>query len=102
MKAIRVHEFGAPSVMRLEEIPDLPVGADQVLLRIHAVGVNPVDTYIRAGLYAKRPALPYTPGTDAAGSVVAVGPGMTGMKPGDRVYTAGTLTGAYADHTLCR
>jgi NADPH2:quinone reductase len=71
------------------------------LVRVHAVGVNPYDTLMRAGTYAIKPPLPYTPGSDAAGTVEAVGPGVTKVKPGDRVYTARTLTGAYAEYTLC-
>src|SRR4051794_41014157 len=101
MKAIRVHEFGVPSVMRLEEIPDPQPGPGQVVVRVHAAGVNPVDTYIRAGVYAAKPALPYTPGQDAAGEVESVGDRVTGVRPGDRVYTAGTLSGAYAEKALC-
>lgn len=101
MRAIRIHEFGAPQVMRLEEIPDPKPAAGQVLVRVKAVGVNPVDTYIRSGAYAIKPPLPYTPGADAAGVVEAVGPEVTGFKVADRVYTAGTLSGAYAELALC-
>ncbi len=101
MKAIRVHQFGAPEVMLLEELPDLKPGAAQVLVRIHAAGVNPVETYIRSGTYARKPALPYTPGTDAAGVVESVGEGVTRVVAGDRVYTAGALTGTYAEQALC-
>ena len=61
MKAIRVHEFGGPEVMWLEEVPDPTAGPEEVVIRIHAIGVNPVDTYIRSGTYATKPALPYTP-----------------------------------------
>ena len=75
MKAIRVHEFGGPEVMKLEEVPDIEAGPHQVIVHIRAVGVNPVDTYIRAGMHARKPPLPYTPGSDAAGDVVAVGSG---------------------------
>jgi NADPH2:quinone reductase len=71
-----------------------------VVVTVAAVGVNPVDTYIRSGGYGKRP-LPYTPGSDAAGTVESVGDGVTGYRPGDRVYLAGTITGAYAEKTLC-
>jgi NADPH2:quinone reductase len=102
MKAIRVHEFGGPSVLRCEELPVPDVGTDQVLVQVHAAGVNPVDTYIRSGTYALKPPLPYTPGTDAAGVVAAIGAGVTHLAVGDRVYTAGALTGAYADFALCR
>lgn len=100
MKAIRVHEFGGPEVLKLEEIPTPKPAAGQVLVRIHAAGVNPYDTYMRAGTYAIKPPLPYTPGSDAAGVIEAVGPGVTKVKPGDRVYTAKTVTGAYAEYAI--
>ena len=100
MKAILVHEFGGPEVLKLEEIPTPKPQAGQVLVKIHAAGVNPYDTYMRSGTYAIKPPLPYTPGSDAAGVVEAVGPGVTKVKPGDRVYTAKTITGAYAEYTL--
>src|SRR5207244_6330308 len=103
MKAIRVHEFGGPEVLRLEEVPAPRPGAGQVLVRIHAIGVNPVETYIRAGTYARLPALPYTPGNDCAGVIEQVGPGVNEFKAGDRVYTGGSLTGStYAEFTLCK
>ena len=101
MKAIRVHEFGGPEVLRLEVVPDLQPGPGQVVLQVRAVGVNPVETYIRSGTYAIKPALPYTPGNDAAGVVAAVGDGVTRVKAGDRVYTSGSLSGTYAEQTLC-
>jgi NADPH:quinone reductase len=104
MKAIRVHEFGGPEVMRLEEIPVPEPGPGQVLVKVHAIGINPVDTYIRTGLHAKRPALPYTPGIDAAGVVESTGSNISNIsniKAGDRVYTSGTITGAYAEFALC-
>ena len=101
MKAIRVHEFGGPEQLKLEDVPDLQPGPSQVVVRVHAVGVNPVDNYIRTGTYAIKPTLPYTPGADAAGVVAAVGSGITSVKPGDRVYTTGSLTGTYAEQTLC-
>ena len=101
MKAIRVHEFGGPDVMRLEEAPDPKPGPGQVLVRVRAAGVNPVDTYIRSGGYAQKPPLPYTPGFDAGGVVEAVGSGVTAVAPGDRVYTVRTLTGAYAELAVC-
>ena len=101
MKAIRVHETGGPEVLKLEETPDLEPGPGQVVVRVKAAGVNPVDTYIRSGMYARKPPLPYTPGTDAAGDVRAIGEGVTRVAVGDRVYTSGTLTGAYAEQMLC-
>jgi NADPH2:quinone reductase len=100
MKAIRVHEFGGPEVMKLEEVPNLTPGPGQVVVRVKAVGVNPVDSYIRAGTYAVKPPLPYTPGMDAAGTVEAVGQ-RESVEVGERVYVAGTLRGAYAEQTLC-
>jgi len=100
MKAIRVHQFGGPEVLKFEEVPTPKPDAGQVLVRVHAVGVNPYDTYMRAGTYAIKPHLPYTPGSDAAGTVEAVGTGVTKVKPGDRVYRAQTSTGAYAEYTL--
>ena len=100
MKSIRVSEFGGPDVLKVETVNDPKPEAGQVLVRVHAVGVNPVETYIRAGQYGVLPDLPFTPGHDTAGVVEAVGSGVTRVKPGDRVYTAGTLTGAYAEMTL--
>jgi len=101
MKAIRVHEFGGPEVLKFEDVPDLQAGKGQVVVQVHAVGVNPVETYMRTGTYAIKPTLPYTPGADAAGIIKSLGPGVSSVKPGDRVYTAGSLTGAYAEQTLC-
>ncbi len=93
MRAIRVHEFGDPDVLRLEELPEPRPVDDEVLVRVQAVGVNPVDTYVRAGTYGKLPALPYTPGSDAAGVL---------HDGGARVYVAGSLSGSYAEYALCR
>jgi len=101
MKAIRVRAFGPPEGMRLEEVPDPAPGPGQVLVRIRAAGVNPVETYIRSGAYARRPALPYTPGNDAGGIIEAVGDNVRGVVVGDRVYTSETITGAYAEFALC-
>ena len=100
MKAIRVLEFGGPEVMKLEEVPNLTPGPGQVVVSVKAVGVNPVDTYIRSGAYAAKPPLPYTPGLDAAGTVEAVGE-RESVEVGERVYVAGTLSGAYAEQALC-
>jgi NADPH:quinone reductase len=102
MKAVRVHEFGGPEVMVLEDAPDLRPGPGQVLIGGKAAGVNPVDTYIRQGTYGLLPDLPYTPGMDAAGIVQAIGEGVSQVAVGDRVYAAGTVTGSYAQHFLCR
>ena len=101
MKAIRVHQFGGPEVLQFQEVPIPKPGTGQILIRVHCVGVNPVETYQRSG---SNPALqfPWTPGTDAAGVVEAIGPG-TGpdcVQVGERVYTSDTVTGAYAEWTV--
>ncbi len=101
MKAIRVHEFGGPEVMKLEEVPDLHPGPGQVVVRVHAAGVNPVDAYIRTGTYASKPNLPYTPGSDAGGVVKAVGEGVKRVQAGDRVYVTSPNSGTYAEQVLC-
>jgi NADPH2:quinone reductase len=102
MKAIRVHEFGGPEVLRLGEVPTPKPGPGEVLVRMHATGVNPVETYIRAGTYARLPKLPYTPGNDGAGVVEQVGSGVKEFNPGDRVYTGGSISGTYAEFALCK
>lgn len=104
MKAVVVREFGEPGVMRVEDVPTPAPGPDQVVVRVRAAGVNPVDTYIRRGAYARRPHLPYTPGADGAGIVSAVGTYITQYAPGDRVYVTGTIAGpygSYAEYALC-
>lgn len=101
MKAVVVREFGAPDVMRVEDVETPVPAASQVLVKVEAIGINPVETYIRGGLYPSRPPLPYTPGKDAAGVVEAVGELVTKWKPGDRVYTANSVTGTYAEYTVC-
>jgi NADPH:quinone reductase len=100
MKAIRVHEFGGPEVLKFEELPTPSPGNGEVLVRLYAIGVNPVETYVRSGARGPRP-LPYTPGADGAGVVEAVGPGVTKFGVGDRVFTSSTLTGSYAEFALC-
>lgn len=105
MQAILAREFGGPEVLKLEEVPDPVAGAGQVRVRVHAVGVNPYDTYMRTGAYAIKPDLPYTPGADAAGVVDQAGAGLTEWKAGDRVYVSGTAVGkahgAYAQYVVC-
>jgi NADPH2:quinone reductase len=76
-------------------------GPGQVVVSVRAIGVNPVDTYIRGGLHAVKPQLPYTPGSDAAGVIETIGDGVTRIKVGDSVYVAGTISGAYAGQALC-
>src|SRR6266852_9813227 len=89
MKAILVRQFGGPEVLRLEELPDPKPGPSEVLVRVRAAGVNPVDGYIRAGTYVRKPALPYVPGSDGAGEIESVGADVQDFAPGDRVYIAG-------------
>ena len=100
MKAIRVHEFGGPEVLKFEDVATPKPLGGEVLVHIHAAGVNPYDTYMRAGTYALRPTLPYTPGSDGAGTVEAVGEGVKKVRRGDRVYTGRSLSGAYAEYAL--
>jgi NADPH2:quinone reductase len=106
MKAIRVHAFGGPEVLKLEDVPDPKAGPGEVVVRVRAAGVNPVDAYIHTGTYPRKPPLPYTPGQDGAGDVESVGAGVTAFTSGDRVYIAGvgnTVAGAgtYAERALC-
>jgi NADPH2:quinone reductase len=102
MKAIVVTEFGGPEVLKMEELPDLKPGAGEVLVRLRAAGVNPVETYIRSGKYAVLPSLPYTPGTEGAGEVVALGEGVAAGSVDERVFLSGSLTGTYAEYALCK
>ncbi|XP_033838209.1 LOW QUALITY PROTEIN: quinone oxidoreductase [Periophthalmus magnuspinnatus] len=101
MRAIRVSEFGGPAVLKLCSDMNVPKpGPKQVLIRVHACGVNPVETYIRSGTHIKKPALPYTPGGDVSGVVQEVGEGVSAIKTGDRVFTTSTVTGGYAEFTV--
>ncbi|CAN9503417.1 unnamed protein product [Ophioblennius macclurei] len=101
MRAVRVTEYGAPSVLKLSADVSVPQpGSKQVLIRVHACGVNPVETYIRSGTYARKPPLPFILGTDAAGVVESVGEGVTAVKAGDRVFTTATESGGYAEFTV--
>jgi NADPH2:quinone reductase len=97
-----VYEFGGLEKLKLEDVPDLRPGAGEVLVRIHAAGVNPVDTYIRSGTHSIKPSLPYRPGIDGAGTVVSTGEGMRRFRAGDRVYLAGSVSGTYAQQALAR
>jgi len=99
MKSIRVHAFGPPEVMKLQDLPDPQPAAGELVVTVKAIGVNPVDTYIRAGGYGPRE-FPFTPGFDAAGVVESVGPGVTRFKTGDRVYVSRPISGTYAERTL--
>ncbi|NWX09044.1 QOR oxidoreductase, partial [Caloenas nicobarica] len=101
MRAIRVFEFGGPEVLKLQSDVVIPNPKEnQVLIKVHACGVNPVETYIRSGSYARKPALPYTPGSDVAGVVEGVGEHVAAFRKGDRVFTTGTVSGGYAEYAL--
>jgi NADPH:quinone reductase len=102
VKAIQVRKLGDPEVMQLEELPDPEPGPAEVVVCVKAIGVNPVDTYIRAGIHGYHPELPYTPGTDAAGVVKAIGEGVRKVAVGRRVYIAGSVSGTYAEQALCK
>src|SRR4029077_19854094 len=109
MRAIVVREHGGPEVLKLEEVPDPKPGADQVVVRLRAVGVNPVDVYIRSGACARKPPLPFIPGSDAAGDIESVGANVKTVAAGDRVFIHGTAAenivghygGAYAERAVC-
>jgi NADPH2:quinone reductase len=97
MRAIRLHETGGPENLRFEELPDPAPGPGQVCVRVEAAGVNFIDTYHRRGLYPV--ALPRVLGGEVAGIVTAVGTGVAGFRPGDRVVCARAL-GGYAEQAL--
>jgi len=100
MRAVRVSQFGGPEVLKIESNVPVPKPENnEVLIKVEAAGVNPVDTYIRNGTYTRVPDLPYTPGEDSAGTIEAVGSNVTEFKVGDRVLTVRTLTGSYAEYT---
>ncbi len=94
--AIRIHEHGGPEVLRWEEVPTPAPGPGEALVRHAAVGLNFIDVYFRTGLY-KPPGLPCVIGMEGAGTVEAVGPGVTEVAPGDRVAYASAPIGAYAE-----
>lgn len=94
MRAIVVRQFGDPEVLREEELADPSPEPGEVLVRIEAAGVNPVDTYVRSGAYERLPELPYIPGGDGAGVVVQTGDGVDRLREGDRVYVAGAAGGS--------
>ncbi|MGH6912347.1 MAG: quinone oxidoreductase family protein [Geminicoccales bacterium] len=96
---VRVHEVGGPDVLRFEDVEVGEPGPGQVRLRQTAIGLNFIDVYFRTGLYPQ-PSLPFTPGLEAAGTVEAVGQGVTEVEVGDRVAYAAPPIGAYADARL--
>ncbi len=98
---MRVHQFGGPEVMKVEEVSLPTPAANEVIVRVKAAGVNPVETYIRSGAYPALPPLPYTPGQDAAGVIEAIGDDVKNVRVGDRVFTSRTISGSYAEFALC-
>lgn len=98
MKAIRVHVPGGPEVLRLDDVPEPSAKAAEALVRVEAIGLNFIEVYFRNGQY-KPAGYPFTPGSEIAGVVEAVGPDVTSVKPGDRVATV-NAQGAYAGKTL--
>ena len=101
VQATVVSSFGDPSVLETGTISIAEPSPKQCIIKVHACGVNPVDTYIRSGVYPKLPSLPFTPGKDASGVVHSIGSDVKNVAVGDRVYIFGALTGSYAQYTLC-
>ena len=100
MKAVVVREFGAPESIRVEDFPSPRAGADQVLIDVHAAGVNFPDMLVMGGKYQVLPPRPFVPGKECAGVVAAVGGSVTTCKPGDRVL-AWMESGAFAEQAVC-
>lgn len=100
MKAVRIHAFGGPEVLTLEDVPDPVPCPGEVAIRVCAIGVNPVDTYVRSGTYGPR-SFPFTLGGECAGVVLALGDEVTDLAVGDRVYAVRTVSGAYAERAVC-
>jgi NADPH:quinone reductase-like Zn-dependent oxidoreductase len=100
MQAVRAHDYGSPDVLELEEAPLPEPGADQVLMRLKAAGVNPVDWKVRSGMYKQFMPVqfPWTPGIDGAGTIEAIGVNVTQLKKGQAVF--GIVTGGYAEYAL--
>lgn len=100
MRAVRIAALGQGAAMPVESVGVPRVGKDGVLVAVHVAGINPVDTYIASGTYAVKPNVPYTPGKDGAGEVVAVGEDVRGIKEGDRVYIDGPSSGTLAEYCV--
>lgn len=101
MKSVRVKTFGSEEVLELVDCEVPSPEAGEVLIRVAAIGVNPVEAYIRAGTYPVLPPLPYTPGGNMAGTIVSCGAEAGNWQPGDRVYSSATRSGAYAAYAVC-
>jgi NADPH:quinone reductase-like Zn-dependent oxidoreductase len=106
MKAVRIHQYGGPDVLRYEDAPRPNPGSGEVLIRVHAAGVNPVDWKVREGHLRQmiRYSLPFIPGWDFSGVVVAASPGLARLKVGDEVYSRPDIArnGAYAEYVVVR
>ena len=100
MKAIVCRAWGDPDTLRLDEVDRLPLGPDQVRLRIHACGVNFADTLIVAGKYQVKPAFPFTPGFEAAGEIIELGGAVTEFRLGQRAFAYMRLGGGYAEEAV--
>jgi NADPH:quinone reductase len=105
MKAIQVSEFGGPEVLKYVELSEPTPNEKEVRVKLFAAGVNPSEAYTRTGTYSSVPDLPYTPGTDGAGVIDAIGEGVENLKVGDRVFVAAHFakrnTGTYAEKVVC-
>ncbi|MDE3168824.1 MAG: NADP-dependent oxidoreductase [Acidobacteriota bacterium] len=106
MKAVRIHRYGGPEVLQYEDAPRPEPAAGDVLIRVHATSVNPVDNAIRQGMFQERMKfkMPFIPGWDVSGVVESAGPGAGRLKPGDEVYSRPDLSrdGAYAEYIVVR
>jgi NADPH2:quinone reductase len=98
VKAVRIHNYGGPEVLKYEDVPAPRPAKGEAVVKIAAIGLNFIDIYFRTGLY-KPPQLPFTPGSEAAGTVTEVGEGVTEVKARDRVAYAMAL-GAYAEYAV--
>ncbi len=101
MKAMQIQEYGPASALALTEAPQPTPAADQVLVKVGAAGVNPVDTYIRSGTNNYTANFPHTPGSDGAGTITAIGSDVTEFAVGQRVYFSRNLSGSSAEYCVC-
>ncbi|RBO86284.1 NADPH:quinone reductase [Marinomonas aquiplantarum] len=101
MKAMQIQEYGPASALALTEAPQPTPAADQVLVKVGAAGVNPVDTYIRSGTNNYTANFPHTPGSDGAGTIIAIGSDVTEFAVGQRVYFSRNLSGSSAEYCVC-
>jgi NADPH:quinone reductase len=101
MRAVRVTQFGGPEVLQLQDVPQPKPGPGEALVGVHVAGVNYADIYMRSGTGRVPLAVPFTPGIEGAGTVEAIGYGVTEVKPGDRVaYASGV--GSYAEYHVVK